>query len=207
MPIFHLYTKCLRARDAWHSAGYGLPLPYSDSWINATSAQKNATLYIDSNIWKQNSRQDMTSMIISCIASMWCKRVMEVKNLTVKSARARRDIDWVYVYLISISGIIATFPGNYSIQKICGVEGTLPTKSITINPGNYIDLLWIRIYCSTCQARWLCPPLLQVDLNYWVDDNADGEISCSWSSVSDLDGDSVQYFAEIIDWWNPSNDI
>ncbi|MBZ5572894.1 MAG: PAS domain S-box protein, partial [Acidobacteriia bacterium] len=73
-----------RGKDAWHSAGYNLPLPYSASWIPATLAQKNAILYNDSNIWETKLTTGHDQYDDQLYRFNVMQPANEVKNLTVK---------------------------------------------------------------------------------------------------------------------------
>ncbi len=181
-----------RGRDAWHSAGYNLPVPYSASWVSATLAQKSAILYNDSNIWETK----LTTGHDQYDDQLYRFNVMqpgnEVKNLSLKwigHGENKPGYD-AYLYIWNYSDV----SWELLDTKNLGVNGTL-NRSITINPGNYIDL-YGSVYIAA-RARHYdyvpgTPSWISLDGTY-----ADEPITCSWGPVIDLDGDLVQYFANI----------
>ncbi|MCZ7404502.1 MAG: hypothetical protein O8C67_06175, partial [Candidatus Methanoperedens sp.] len=181
-----------QGRDAWHSAGYSLPLPYSASWIPAILAQKNAILYNDSNIWETKLTTGHDQFDDQLYRFNVMQPSNEVKNLTVKwigHGENKPGYD-TYLYIWNYNSV----SWELLDTKNLGVEGTL-NRSITINPGNYIDLYGF-VYIAA-RARHYdyapgTPSWISLDGTY-----ADEPITCSWGPVIDLDGDLVQYFADI----------
>lgn len=188
-----------QGNDAWHSAGNSLPLPYSASWIPATLAQKNAILYNDSNIWETK----LTTAHDQYDDQMYRFNVMqpinEVQNLTVKwigHGENKTGYD-TYLYIWNYSDV----SWELLDTKNLGVEGTL-NDSIIINLNNYIDLYGF-VYIAARAKHYDYAPLAPSGLSLVGDWEA--PITCSWSPVTDLDGDSVQYYAEILESGNPTD--
>ncbi len=188
-----------QGREAWSHAGYTLPEPVNASWINATLAQKNAILYNDSDIWETK----LTTAHDQFDDQMYRFNVMQpiddVHNLTVKwigHGENKTDYD-TYLYIWNYSDI----SWELLDSKNLGVEGTL-NSSITVNSSNYIDLYGF-VYIAARAKHYDYAPLAPSGLSLVGDWEA--PITCSWSPVTDLDGDLVQYYAEILESGSPTD--
>ena len=116
----------------------------------------------------------------------------EVQNLSVKwigHGENKTGYD-TYLYIWNYSDVFWELLDT----KNLGVEGTL-NDSININPGNYIDLYGFVYIAARAKHYDYAPP---APSGLYLDGGL-GNNYMPWSSVTDPDGDSVQYYAETID--------
>ncbi|MCX9080926.1 MAG: carboxypeptidase regulatory-like domain-containing protein [Candidatus Methanoperedens sp.] len=154
-----------QGRDASHYAGNNIPVPYNDSWIHASSTQKGAISYIDSDRWKTN----LTTGLDQFDYQMYHFYVMqpnihEVKNLTAKwigHGENKTGYD-TYLYIWNYNNVSWEQLDN----KNLGVDGTLE-KSITTNVGQYVDINgYVHVGAGAKHSDYSPPSPFGLNTNY-----------------------------------------
>lgn len=190
-------------RDAMSHAGANIPAPGSASWTEATLAQKSAISYIDSNRWetKQTMNHNQTDYQMYRFNVM--RAVNDITNLTATWVGYGENTTNYDVYLY-IWNIYSNSWEQLDVKHLTS-DGTL-NSSLTSNIGNYVDTSGFVYIAAGAKHYNYAPPAPS-----GLSSSDDGySVTISWSPVTDLDGDTVQYYAEVIGvgnsgWINTTN--